>query len=373
MTPELRWIFARAFGPEEMVLDFREALDSEAILEDGATLDLLARISSRTPPEILRDELGEEAQASLGEWFEATAVQVASLRRMLAGVAETASGLGISLLVLKGMAIDILGIAPSGSRPMSDVDILVPKVDARRLFDALTELGFESPFDESHAEIQHLRLLCDPHGLGLEIHFRINNLDLGQAGDLDFDFLSERGMLRQAPGWLGNCFLPSEECLVAHLLVHGLSTHVGAFSSYAPGRILCDLADIGWDRLGWEAFWEGPFGAVRQKVGRAEVRAVLDVLDRLQDGQDPLDILEEKDDPAAVLGHLVAVCRWPQYRMRFLLQRRGRTELFSLLLPTLPSDMSLSARVSWHLLRPFRVIPKFVAFSAGQFVARLRN
>jgi len=372
MTEALRWLLARAFGPPDASSAFLKPEDVLAVFEDGARLDLLARIASRTKPEILRTEIGVEGLTRLQEWFEATAVQVASLRKMLRNVAGTALDLGIPLVVLKGMALDISGTARPGSRPMSDVDILVPDEHTVTLFEALKRDGFVCPHEPSQRTPQHLPPLCDPHGFPLEIHYRIGHLECGGDGDLNFSFLHSRELLRQAAGWPESVFLPSEDLLVAHLLVHGLSTHVGSFTSYAPARIICDLADFPWDTTRWKSFFDGPYEWIRHAVSRGEIDVVRNLIDRLGSGADPLDLFERKDNVAALLGHLTAICHWPGYQMRFFLHRRFRSDLRSLLLPRLPSDMSLSERISWHILRPFRVVPKLIVFSASQLHARIR-
>ena len=352
MTPTLRWLFARAFGPYERVLEFSPP---------------------RTPPEILWDEFGEGFLRRISEWFEATAVQVASLRMMLRGVAETASSLDIPLVVLKGMALDLAGIARSGSRPMSDVDVLVPAEAAKTLFEVLEERGFRSPFDEHYIARQHLRPLCNPHGFPLEIHFRLHGLRTEDGGDAVFRFFEQSNLLEEIPDWPRGTFLPDRALLIAHVVAHGLGTHLGTFNTYAPARVLCDLADLARGGALWEEFLFGSSRLVGDEVGRADVRAVTDLIGRLRDGEDPQDVLREGGGPAAVLGHLTAVCHWPRYRMRFLLRRRFRSDPRSLLLPRLPPEMSLPARLSWHIVRPFRVVPKFVVFSAGQVLARFRR
>ncbi len=60
MTPEVRWLIGRAFGPPDSRLDSGCELDPVLILEAGARLDLLARIAGRTSGEILREECGNK-------------------------------------------------------------------------------------------------------------------------------------------------------------------------------------------------------------------------------------------------------------------------------------------------------------------------
>ena len=107
-----------------------------------APIPVAARVAARMPYQLLVEEVGEEAAASFREWFEATAIQAGCLRKLCLDVARVASPIGIPVVFLKGLALLLSGAQPPGSRPISDVDILVPSNEAAALQNALIEAGY---------------------------------------------------------------------------------------------------------------------------------------------------------------------------------------------------------------------------------------
>ncbi|MEE8389482.1 MAG: nucleotidyltransferase family protein [Anaerolineae bacterium] len=92
---------------------------------------------------------------------------------------------GIQAIVLKGAALSHLVYPEPGLRPMSDLDILVPKSDLWRAQRLLAELGFDAPLPPSPAlPPRHLpAAILQTEGLSIqvEIHHRLLSNYLNNA------------------------------------------------------------------------------------------------------------------------------------------------------------------------------------------------
>ena len=72
---------------------------------------------------------------------------------------------------LKGAAVAFVAYHDRGERPMGDIDVLVPREEARRFFGCLTEHGYEPVrHPDAPSTHHHLPPLTRPNGLPVELH-----------------------------------------------------------------------------------------------------------------------------------------------------------------------------------------------------------
>ncbi len=94
--------------------------------------------------------------------------------RVLHDVLTTYQAAGIPALVLKGAALFYLVYPEPGLRPMSDLDILVPELEAGRAQRTLAELGFDAPLLSGtvfpHRHLSTARLRSGGLSIEVEIH-----------------------------------------------------------------------------------------------------------------------------------------------------------------------------------------------------------
>jgi hypothetical protein len=297
---ELRWLLWRAFGPAGEGLPDAGDLDSEAATEFARRFDLAARIGARTSLEVLESELGSEVAAQFREACTSAAARYLVADRVCRDVAASGRALGIGLVFLKGAALYLSGKVAPGFRNMSDVDVLAPEDGARQLQAAMVEAGCKV-FEARESEHQ-LQFLTHRLGLGIEIHKIIPGVRLGGGSSATASELIERGLVLPAPGLEDGCYLPSDEVVLAHLLVHGIAQHGLSPQGYPMARVLADVQDIG---AGSDT-WEAAIRWIERDASRQEVEAVAGLARRLGAGEDPAAVVAGDDDEAALLRHLLA-------------------------------------------------------------------
>jgi len=275
-------------------------LDAEAATDLARLFDLAARIASRTPLEVLEAELGSETAGWFREEHTGAAARSLVADRVCRDVAAAGGALGLDLVFLKGAALHLAGMVAPGSRNMSDVDVLAQGDGARRLQAAMVEAGCKV-FEARESEHQ-LQLLTHRLGLGIEIHKIIPGVRLGGGSSATASELIERGLVLPAPGLEDGCYLPSDEVVLAHLLVHGIAQHGMAPDAYPMSRMLADVQDIGVGDDGWETAirW------IERDASREEVEAVAGLVRRLGAGEDPAVVAAGDDDEGALLRHVLA-------------------------------------------------------------------
>jgi len=165
-------------------------------------------------------------------------------------IVQALSERNISLIALKGLHLADLVYRDISLRPMSDLDILVPRPALERTIAALQsiEYGFEE--DVSAAAPGMLGTKCNiglAHrrlGLWVEIHWT-----LAEPGDCYAPPMDEISR-SAAPGQLGNADVQvmSPEFMLLHVCAHLACNHVFGFDL----RALCDIAEIVHGRLDWE-------------------------------------------------------------------------------------------------------------------------
>ncbi len=297
-----------------------EGLNPERALEMARELGVAVRIAARVPVEALVAELGEGAVVALQRARRGAVATTLSLESLLAEVARAARTLAAPVVVLKGMALHMDGVLAAGSRPLADLDVLVPPERAGSLHTSLVADGFTLTPGLRTGE-QHLAPLRSPASGGVvEIHHAVRGVRLhGRRSATAGDVLA-RGGSRELAG-LPGCFLPSPEVALAHLLVHGLAQH-GMTREYPLTRLAADLSDLGVDEAGLAVFLAGPFAWIATDVSPEEVAAAVRLAARLRAGEDPALLATGESGESVLLGHILALALDDEYLTSLKLERR---------------------------------------------------
>jgi hypothetical protein len=323
LSAELGWVLARAFGPVSAPLPQAGELRGELVVELAERLDLAERIAARMVADALSGEVGEEAVGFFVRARTGCAARALIIDRVCREVAEVGADRGVPVIFLKGAALQLGGWIEPGSRSMSDVDVLVADGAARPFQDALIGRGCRSP--EAPESEHQLQLLTHPTGLGIEVHRMIPGVRLGGGRSATADELVERDLVRAVAGMPGGCRVPAPDVLMAHALVHGIAQHGLAPDNYPWSRFLADVRDLGAGGVGSRETVETTGPWIEREVTPAEVGAVLELVDRLGRGDDPLEIAAGGDLPAKLIRHLVAGATMPTYVESMRLARRARS------------------------------------------------
>jgi hypothetical protein len=289
LSPEIRWMLLRAFGPLDV--PFPEAIAPAAALALARRFEMSARIAARQGRERLAAELGGSSGDETAAAFAHDRRRAAAAGLRLMGeagrVAALAAGLGIPLAFLKFAALEAAGMLAAGSRGACDVDLLAPGERARELWSALVAAGFRA---SGLPEAEHqLPALVWPQGGAVEIHLTLPGVRLGGPEDRSarYETLAAAGMLRPLPAFPGRCAAPPPEVLAAHVLVHGIGQHGFWPASYPLFKMVADLADL--RELGeLGALTDRALGWVARDVSPAEAAAVRRLVERLAAGEDPV-------------------------------------------------------------------------------------
>ncbi len=317
IAPELEWLLGRAFGPLARGGDAGRGLDVDTVCDLSRRLDLQPRVASRTPFAQLAEALGERAAGELQESFHGVAIQTASLRRVCRNLAEAGQALSVPIVVLKGMALDLCGTVTIGSRPILDLDILVPVGRAEVFYSHLLSRGYRQGAPEGN--VQHLPILASPEGLQVDVHTSLH-MTRGPGGRaLSADDLLGGGLCEPVAGLPAGTFVPVDNIRVAHLLVHGLAQHGMQAGKYPFGRTIADVADIGWSEARWRSFLEGPFSLVAHEVSPDEALALARLASWLEAGEPVATILSDLG-AGALLRHWVAANLDGDYRDSLVLR-----------------------------------------------------
>ena len=196
------------------------------------------------------DELPEPVRTRLKEERHATALlnlrKYGEFRRIVQALSER----DIPLIALKGLHLADIVYRDISLRPMSDLDILVPRPDVERAIAALQsiEYGFEADVsgaapgmldEKCNIGLAHRRL-----GLWLEIHWTLAESGACYTPPMDEVWRSA------VPGRLGDTDVAvmSPEFLLLHVCAHLACNHVFGFDL----RALCDIAEIAREGPDWE-------------------------------------------------------------------------------------------------------------------------
>ena len=297
---ELRWLMWRAFGPAGEALTGVGDLDAEAVTGLAQRFDLAVRVGARTPPETLAAELGSETARRFRKEHAGAAARYLIAGPVFRELAEAGRLLETPLVFLKGAALQLGGSVAAGSRNMGDIDVLASEDEARRLQAALVEAGCKA-YEARESEHQ-LQFLTHRLGLGIEVHKIIPGVRLEGRSSAAAGELIERGLVLPAPGLGDGCYIPNDEVVLAHLLVHGIAQHGLSPQGYPMMRMLADVQDL---EAGDDS-WEDARRLIESDASGEEVEAVAGLAWRLGAGEEPAAVVAGDDGAGVMLRHLLA-------------------------------------------------------------------
>jgi hypothetical protein len=147
------------------------------IVQEPALAPLLPLIYYSVPDSVLL--LSEAAGKRCARAYYQVVARNMCLYRELGSVLEELRGAEIPVIVLKGAALAVTLYPNIGLRPMSDVDLLVPRARLAEAVRCLKALGYVKPYPEIAAGLNalagihvHLRGGCDTH-LVVELHWSL--------------------------------------------------------------------------------------------------------------------------------------------------------------------------------------------------------
>jgi hypothetical protein len=157
-------------------------------------------------------------------------------------IAQALRERNIPLIALKGLHLAERVYPDISLRPMSDLDILVPRLDVEKTIETVRSIEYGFDADVSAAARAMLGTKCNigfAHrrlGLWLEIHWTLAEPGDGYASPMDEIWRSA------APGRIGDADvqLMSPEFVLLHVCAHLACNHVFGFDL----RALCDIAAI---------------------------------------------------------------------------------------------------------------------------------
>lgn len=278
-------------------------VEPEGAWRAAKRLDLTARIAGRIPGDQLAGEIGPEAAEAFHAAHREAVVRGLQLVAASHLVAEKAVEAGdVPIAFLKGSALSAAGFVALGSRPANDLDVLVPRAEARALAERLRASGFET---SGMPACEHqMALLVHASGALVELHWSIPGLRVpGAKRWATFEDLRDAGLLVRAPGFAGQAHLPGREACVAHAIVHGIAQHGYAPWSYALCWLLADVSDCDFPRNEGETI--RVLRLIELEVSRDELVAALGLVRRLRAGDELFDPAEDGDE-RQLLEHLIA-------------------------------------------------------------------
>ncbi len=309
LSPELRWVLLRAFGPPGQPLS--ERIDPTRALGLARKLDVSTRIAARHGSSPLVDEVGRDGARELVLALLTAVARERAMVRSIEHIAALAAEHDVELVFLKFAALKLGGYLVEGSRGATDVDVLVSDAHVREFQAVLEGAGFE---DLGFRESEHqLPILKSPDGGGVEVHHCVKGLRDDESGPfLTIERLSDAGLLLPARSLptphasaLGSTtYVPTRECLVAHAVIHAFVQHGAAPLAYPLSRMFADLIDLGVpDAESAELDAARPW--LDQAMSRTEIEAVFSLCGELARG-DSLPDLDPESPAQLLLRHLVA-------------------------------------------------------------------
>ena len=168
----------------------QDAASWEALIRYAREADLLATLAARIDASLGLDAVPAPPRAHLIAARNQCRAQHAAVRRETAEIARALAPLGAPVVLLKGAAYLLAGLAPAQGRLFSDIDILVPKARLPDVESALMLAGFATthlhPYDQRYYRrwmhelppMQHVKRLTI-----LDVHHTIVPATAGVALD----------------------------------------------------------------------------------------------------------------------------------------------------------------------------------------------
>jgi hypothetical protein len=325
LTPELRWVLLRAFGPIDAAPE--AAVDFAAAAVVAGRLALASRIGARARQASELAHHGDVA-ATFARARRAAAVTQLQAREAALEVAAAAAAQRAPCCLLKGAALAEAVAVVAGSRQLGDVDVLVPAGAEAPVIAELTRRGFRPGAGEEYAH--HAPPLLHPR-LGLvEVHRHLPGVETTPSAVArrrrrfaTFEDLLAAGLLAPWPGGGGGgAWLPSRPALAAHLLAHALAQHGFRPGAYPALRLIGDLLDLGVAADDGEELLAATVPLVERAIGAVAVHAAADLCRVLAAGR--LDELAAEAPPGLLLRHLLAGALDDRYAEALKLQELAR-------------------------------------------------
>jgi hypothetical protein len=178
----------------------------------------------------------EEQRAAIG-------ARMARITSLTEEIGRAAAVAGVPFLALKGAALAKLGLLTPGTRPTSDVDLLIPRDHSERMQEVLGTLGY-APGESTWKHLQfHPKVSTSHDGFGehpdrainIDLHFQVRE----RLAGTEVDLTTSLGVESWQPGL--NPY-PSSVHLMRHLLLHSAGC---ASTHWLRGIQLEDLSLLG--------------------------------------------------------------------------------------------------------------------------------
>jgi len=322
LTAELEWLIQRSFCRDRLGSEFAGGLNPEGAVSLVADLDLGGRLVTRAGVGPIRTEIGEVAADAVFSRYRGAAVNAVALEKWASRVEACASTMSIPVVMMKGIALQRQIDIQPGARTISDIDVLAPDDQARRLHSSLAQLGLRAP--NVHEREHHLPALRNENGITVEIHTKLLGIRLNAGrSSATFQELADRGLCvyDDLAGDGDSTWRLDADVLVAHLIVHALIHHQHDPDGYVSLRLLGDLADLNWSEERWSEFRDRAALWLGRDIDADGLEAVGRLVLSLGDGVPIQDILDQDREEALILRHLVASQIDPVYKEKLRAQR----------------------------------------------------
>lgn len=215
LHPATRWVLARAFLSPDLPVGLPD--NPSDVWSEAQRLRMAPRIASRCGRDFLVHDLGPDiAERFLASSRHAAlqAVKTEALVRHLSAVAREE---GLRFVVLKGGALHLRRIVALGARPLGDLDILLSRSSACRLYQVLRHQGWLRT--TSRRTDYHLPPLRHPAWPLLEIHDYLPWVALDGRRWSTFEQLEAAHKLEPLPAPFDNVLTAEGSVLASHAAV----------------------------------------------------------------------------------------------------------------------------------------------------------
>jgi hypothetical protein len=232
---DLAWLLRAAFA-RDVSCSFPKR--SERALQIARATQLSGRVAARRGARRGSSSSGALAQDFSDDYY-ANVAKETLLMQAQQQIAEVAERLRIPLIVVKFGGLRLAGVISPGARVVADLDILLPKAQARGFWRALLTAGFLRT--NTHEYPHQLEALVDPYGAVIDLHVHLPGVVVERGGFATADQLIARGLVSRTRGTM---FVPSADLLAAHAIVHALVQNRSTPQTYSPLRMLSDVMDL---------------------------------------------------------------------------------------------------------------------------------
>ena len=311
ITPEIRWVLVRGFGPTGAVLSGNQGQpDPNLAFYYAFRLGLAPRIATRIPAKQQQYELGVEFARQL----EISRLAAVSLERCVEdtarAVAEIAAERAIPLVFTNHIALQLFGGLVEGSRVCEDIDVLVPVTRVKELHEMLQVHGL-SWYCPSGSLSHFADFECDARAA---VESRVHIPAFGFDRDRAFataDALLASGLVVRTDALPGNAWIPEVAISLAHVIAHGFTRRCDRPGCSPLVRMISDVIDLSATQDSEiQAFL--CHGRLADRMSLFEVRAVCLLAQALREGRDPED-LPRGSPSLLLLDHMLASILYPDY------------------------------------------------------------